>query len=65
MTKKQLVLDYLKTHKKGITQEVAQEKLQVARLSTVIKALEKEGVKINTEEKKPRGKEPYTIYTLA
>ena len=64
MTKKQLVLEYLKTHKKGITQEVAKEKLDVAKLSTVIKNLEKDGVKINSEEKKPRGKEPYMVYTI-
>ena len=65
MTKKQAVKTYLETHKKGLTDAVAKEKLDVARLSTVIKALEKEGVKINKEVKKPRGKDEYTIYTLA
>jgi flagellar biosynthesis component FlhA len=65
MTKKQAVKTYLETHKKGLTDELAKEKLDVARLSTVIRALEKEGVKIKAEVKKPRGKEPYVIYTLA
>ena len=64
VTKKEQVRKYLETHKKGITQEIALEKFEVSKLSTIISNLQKDGLNIVCEEKKPRGKVPYKLYTL-
>lgn len=62
--KKDAVLDYLKTHKNGITQKIAAEKLNVPRLSFSIKQLQKEGFKINEHIRKPRTGNSYIIYSM-
>lgn len=51
-TKKDYVLEYMKTHKKGITSMEAFERCGETRLSGTIYSLKKEGYQIVSEPKK-------------
>lgn len=64
LSQKEKVLKYLEGHKKGLTKEVALEKLEIARLTSVISALKKSGVAIVAEKVTPKKGEPYTVYKL-
>jgi hypothetical protein len=47
MTQQKMILNYIQTHKSGITQKDAFEKFGCTRLSAVINALRKKGHKID------------------
>lgn len=49
MTGRQAVLKYLKTHKRGISNQDAMNKLHVGRLSSVILRLRQQGYEIDTD----------------
>lgn len=50
MTQKQEVLNYMKTHKRGITSFVAFERFGITRLADIIFKLRQEGFEILTEQ---------------
>lgn len=67
MTGKQAVLKYLKTHKRGISNQDAMNKLHVGRLSSVILRLRQQGYEIDTdmiESENEYGKFTYARYRL-
>lgn len=64
MTKKESVFKYLNTHKSGLTKAVAEEKLGVKNLSSVINTLRKEGNDIVCEKVTPKNKPAYFTYKL-
>ena len=69
ISQKQEILNYLRTHKKGISGKEAMDKLGIYRLSDVVHKLRKDGYNITTENektmtKKGRGYSYYGRYKL-
>lgn len=67
MTGRAAVLKYLKTHKRGISNQDAMNKLHVGRLSSVILRLRQQGYEIDTdmiEGENEYGKYRYARYRL-
>ena len=64
MTKKDVVLKYLRTHKKGLTKAQAEEKLGITNLNSVILTIRRSGIEVSCEKVVKKNGETQFVYKL-
>ena len=64
MTKKDIVLKYLRTHKRGLTKAQAQEKLGINNLNSVILTIRRSGIEVSCEKIVKKNGEVQFVYKL-
>lgn len=64
MTKKDTVLKYLRTHKKGLTKDQAEEKLGISNLNSVILTIRRSGIEVSCEKVVKKNGDIQFVYKL-
>ena len=64
MTKKDIVLKYLRSHKRGLTKSQAEEKLGIKNLNSVILTIRRSGIEVSCEKVVKRNGDIQFVYKL-